>query len=94
MIAQVTTAASEAEHEAPVQAEAGDDARQPRLGDQRRRLRPAERQRVLERALEQHRDEEQHDEVEEQRRHHLVDAEADLEERRAEEQQRAGERPR
>ena len=53
-------------------------------------MRPAEGERVLEHALDHHRDEEQGDEIEEQRRHHLVDAEAEAEHQRAEQQQRAG----
>ena len=90
MTTQTAMAATMRDDEAVVQALAGDDARQLRLGDDLRRLRPAEPGRVLQHAFEQHGDEEQHDEVEEQRGHHLVDAEAGLEERRAEQQQRAG----
>ena len=64
--------------------------RQLGLGQHRRRLRPAHAHRVLERALQHHLDEQQHDEVEEQRRDHLVDAEADLEERGHQQQHRTG----
>ena len=67
-----------------------DDARQLRLGDDFLRLRPAKAHRILEHAFQQHRDEQQHDEVEQQRGHHLVDAEAGLEDRRAKQQQSAG----
>ena len=41
-------------------------------------LRPAQRHRVLHRPFEQHADEQQHDEVEQQRGHDLVDAEPQL----------------
>ena len=46
----------------------------PRVED-RRRLRPAAAHRVLQRPFEHHLHEQQHDEIEQQRRHHLVDAE-------------------
>ena len=74
--------------EAVVQPLALDDARQLRLGDDLWRLRPAEAHRVLQRPFEQHRDEEQHDEVEEQRGDDLVDAEAGLQHGRAKQKKR------
>jgi aminopeptidase N len=87
MMNQTRRSAAPAPDEAVVQPRPVNDARQARLGDQLLRLRPAEAHRVFQHAFQQHRDEQHHDKIEQQRRHHLVDAEADFQHRRAEQQQ-------
>ncbi len=76
--------------EAGMDAGAGDQARQGGVGQDRCRLRPAQAHRILHRPFQQHADDQQGDEVEQQRGHHLVDAEPELEQGRPQHEQRAG----
>jgi hypothetical protein len=74
-----------------VHARLGDELAQFEVGLQRHALRPAHGGRVFHRAVEQRRHAEQHDEVDQQRGHHLVDTPSlFFMQRRAEQQQRAG----
>ena len=66
------------------------NAGQARLVDHARGFGPAHAHRVLQRPFEQHRYEEQENEVDEQCRDHLVDAEANLEQSRDQQHESAG----
>ena len=74
--------------EADMQPGAGHQLGQHDVALDRHRLRPAEGQRALHRAFNHHRHEQQDDEVQEQRGDHLVDAEAQTQQHRTEQQQR------
>ena len=75
--------------ETEMQALALHELRQLRLGDDLLRLRPAEAHRILQRTFEQQADEQDDDEIEQQRGHHLIDAETGLEKGRDRKDQRA-----
>ncbi len=72
-----------------MQAGAGNQLRQHGVIADRLRLRPAESERILEHSVDQHRDEEQGDEVHEQTGHDLIDRKAQAQPQRNENQDHA-----
>ncbi|MNI36364.1 hypothetical protein D3C73_904120 [compost metagenome] len=75
-----------------MQPRAGKQFRQAGGGIHRFRLRPSECRRILQHAIDQHRDEQKCDEIQKQRRHHFIDRKAQPQPQRHKQQNHTGKR--